>query len=121
LAKSALAKWSGSLEIVLRSVPEARVLVTIASNVVEKKNMGHFLSRLQKDPYSRQKMAEVVQISQQLIFKVKSKLVPRVVFAEACTASELQVTTGKSGILPAIIEQASRLMDDPFLVSEQSV
>ena len=67
-AGEAIGDWSRSLEIMLRRVPEARLLVTIASGVLMPKFRKNPIVNIRKTAARRQKLAEVLQISQQMVF-----------------------------------------------------
>jgi hypothetical protein len=88
-ARLALHKWSGSLDAMLRHAPQTRVLVTIASGVLDESCLQSPLTRLVKQDWQRRRLAEYVQIVQQLVLGRKFGLTPRVSFAEPFRLADL--------------------------------
>lgn len=79
-AEAALEKWSASVPLFLRCVPDAKLLVTIVSGVVARAAMRHPLTRLQADPRLKQMLAEFLQVSQQVLGWRRYRLTPRFAF-----------------------------------------
>jgi hypothetical protein len=121
-AYEALDNWSPSLEIMLRKVPETRLVPTIMSGVLAKQALGNPLTHIPKAEWERRKLAEILQILQQLTFKRDYGLNPRVTFGEPLTAAELHGPSGKDPMMPGIILGARKTLDehmawDPVLPS----
>jgi hypothetical protein len=66
-------KWSRSLEIMLRKVPQTRVVPAIASGVLQERFASHPLTWLRKDAMDKRRLAEFTQVIQQLIWPHRSK------------------------------------------------
>jgi hypothetical protein len=81
-AEGELMKWSRSLEVFLNKVPQARVVTSIVSNVIDPKYMHHPLTWLKRARPDRQRLAMMIQVIQQMLGK-KLDLVPRISFGEA--------------------------------------
>lgn len=111
-AFEALHNWSPSLEIILRKVPQTNLLVTIVSGVLSPRFLQNPIARLRKGIRDRQKVAEFIQIAQQLLFPHSLSLVPQVSFAEPITPEQLGGPDPSSGILPKIIARAQELLAD---------
>jgi hypothetical protein len=111
-AERAVENWSASLEIFLRSVPQARVLVTIVSNVLSASWMRSPLTRLRKELRDRQKLAEIFQVIQQMIFPRSLLLTPSVHFAELLNPPEMEMENDPGGILQGIITRAKEMLSD---------
>jgi len=109
-ASQELRTWSPSLELVMRKVPEVKILVTIVSGVLSPQCLRSPLTRLPKLEWQRRKLAEFLQIMQQLVLSRNFGLTPRITFAKPLTAAELLANGGSSGILEGIIEQARELL-----------
>jgi len=103
-AEAEIAHWSRSLEILLRSVPQASVVVGIVSGVLARGSVRHPFTWVQRGRLKRQRLAMIVQFIRQMRGK-KIPLVPRVTFGEPLPATLL-----KGDPLPAIIESARRLL-----------
>ena len=95
-------KWSPSLEIFLRKVPETRVVPTITSGVLLPRFMHHLLVRLRRDAMDKRRLAEFLQIIQQLLFPRTVTAKPMISFGKPFMISDLDlVENGR--IMPAVI------------------
>ncbi len=105
-AEQELHKWSRSLEIFLRSVPQTKVVTSIVSNVVDPAYMRHPLTWLRRARPDRQRLAMMIQIIQQMLGK-RVQIIPRVSFGDAIDWR----SGGESGAsLAAVVEGATRLL-----------
>jgi len=101
-----LTHWSRSLEIFLHSVPEARVIASIVSHVIEPAYMHHPLTWLKRARPDRQRLAMMIQIIQQMLGK-QLEIVPRVSFGEVIDPGRYR---GVEHLLPVVTESARGLM-----------
>jgi hypothetical protein len=108
--QDALCEWSPSVELMLRRVPEAQVLVTIVSGVLAAACVRNPLPRLWKKATLRLGVAEGLQIIQQILFDRQFALSPRVSFAEPVTFEQLHREIGLPGATEALIERAQSLL-----------
>jgi hypothetical protein len=104
-----LGKWSPSIEIMLRHVPQTRVLVSIVSGVLSARWRWNPLVRLVGDDHKQRSLAEALQIIQQMIYPNTLGVTPRVTFSNPLTTEDL-AGMGE-GILDGMIEQARSLMN----------
>jgi hypothetical protein len=111
-AFEALDNWSPSLEIMLRKVPETRLVPTIISGVLAKAALGNPLTHLAKAEWEQRKLAEVFQILQQLVFKRDFGLNPRVTFGQSLTVAGLRGAGGKDSMMPGIIAGARKTLEE---------
>lgn len=109
-AHEALATWRPGIAALINLVPSAQVVQTIASGVLSRRWINHPLLRLQKVDWQRQKLAEMVQVIQQLVRPKTEKLSPRLTFGPAATGRALQAEAGPDGLLPLLIERAQALL-----------
>ncbi len=79
-APDALGSWSNSLEVVLRRVPQAQVVVSIVSGVLTRAALRNPLSPFLRTGRDRQKVAEIVQVGLQMLLRTPLGLAPRVTF-----------------------------------------
>ena len=107
-----LALWSASLELVLRKSPGTRFLPAIVSGVLAQQPLHSPLLRLQNEEWRKRKLAEFLQVIQQLIFKRNFHLRPRLTFGEALLASELLERHPGMDIQPAIVAEARKVLQD---------
>ncbi len=110
-AEQALLRWSGSLDVFLHKVPETQVLVSIVSGVLAPQCMRHPLVWLKKmEDWQHQRVAEYVQIMQQLAFGRKFGLVPRVTFGKPIPEEALGDGSGSPGGRGATIDYAQQIL-----------
>jgi hypothetical protein len=109
-AHEALEEWSPSLELILKKVPQTQVLLTIVSGVLNPSFLRNPLARLHKGLRERQKVAEFLQVAQQLLFPKSLSLLPRVSFAPPFTVPQIHHLGGSKLILQAVIEKAQHLL-----------
>ncbi len=110
-AEQSLAGWSPSIELFLRRVPETITVVAIASGLLSKSWYRNPLINLWKKYEQRQKVAEIFQVSTQLLTGRKPNVKPMVSFSAPLTISDLGGEDAPEGtLLASLIEQARRLL-----------
>jgi len=99
--------WSPSIEIMLRKVPQTRVVIAITSGVFLPQFIHHPLTRIRHNPASRQKLAEFLQVMHQLVAKSSEKANVHISF------SELYLTLNASNfpVMPTLIKNARQLLN----------
>jgi hypothetical protein len=107
-AEKTIAGWSPSIEIMLRKVPDCWLQLVIASGMLLPKFVHSPLTRIRRMPFHRQKMGELLQILQQMLFPHSIQLNPRVSFAQPVCAGELP----PGGIMPDVVRRARRLLEE---------
>jgi hypothetical protein len=105
-ADKELESWSSSLDLVLKKIPETKIIVTIASGVLSPTCLRNPLTRLPKKEWEQRKLAEFLQVIQQLALKRKFGLKPRLTFDVALSGSELLAQCGSADLHGAIVERA---------------
>lgn len=111
-AEEALEKWSSSLSLFLRRVPETQILVSITSGVLSPACFRHPLTRLRKEQRLKQFLAEFIQISQQILFGRRFGLTPTVRFAEPLSAADLGGGRDAQAALATIKGRAQALLEE---------
>jgi hypothetical protein len=110
-ASEALGRWSESLELMLRRVPQTRLLATVVSGVLSPSAFRNPIVRLRKTPWDQRKLAEFIQVMTQFVFPHHYRMTPRISFAGPVTLSDLrQGRDPSASVMPAIIEHARRLL-----------
>ncbi len=110
-AEQSLAGWSASIELFLRRVPQTQSVVAIASGILSPRWYKNPLINLWKKYEQRQKMAEIFQISFQLLTGKKSRATPLVSFSAPLSISDLGGENAPEGaLLASLIEQARSLL-----------
>ena len=101
-------KWSRSLEIFLKKVPQTQVLVTMVSGVIAKSAMSHPITRFRKVRPDRQRLAFMYQMIRQILSgREIFGLTPRVTFGELINISN---TTDHEHMLQTINKAAHRVL-----------
>ena len=85
-----LPAWSTSLDLFLRKVPQTKVVVTIVSGMFSPIFLHNPLIRLWRGIRDPQAIAEVTQVSTQVIFKKLVQIQPQISFNAPLTIEELQ-------------------------------
>ena len=96
-AEAALAEWLPSIEVMLRKVPQTNLVLAVASGVVQRRFINHPLARLHRDAMDRRRLAEFMQVIQQLI---RPRLGARPCFGELYAAGEWN-RAGQGKLRPA--------------------
>ncbi len=109
-APDELGKWSPSVEVILRHVPQAQVLLTVVSDVLSARWRWNPLVRLMGDDHKQRSVAEFLQVIQQMLFPNSVMVHPRLTYSDPLTTDEL-AGTGE-GVLDGMIEQTRCLMED---------
>jgi hypothetical protein len=111
-ATAGLDEWSPSLEIFLRKVPQAQVLVTIVSNVLHRFYTNLPLTRLRREPVDRARIAEFCQVIRQMVMDKAIDLTPKVSFSSPITLKDLGKEGRAADILPMLKERARLLLNE---------
>lgn len=101
-------RWSFSLELLLRQIPQACSVVAIVSGVFSPRWFNHPILRLWKKPEQRQKIAEIIQVAEQLVLSKKSLLTPRVSFSPPLMFSGAGEKTAPPGWWMDTLTQTAR-------------
>jgi hypothetical protein len=109
-AEKELESWSRSLDLVMRKVPETKIIVTIASGVLSPICLRNPLTRLPKKEWEQRKLAEFLQVIQQLALKRKFGLKPRLTFDIPLTGVELLAQSGSTDLHQAILWRARQVL-----------
>ncbi|MFZ0533921.1 MAG: 1-acyl-sn-glycerol-3-phosphate acyltransferase [Anaerolineales bacterium] len=105
-----LGKWSPSIEIILRHVPQTRVLLTVVSGVLSARWRWNPIVRLMGDDHKQRSVAEFLQVIQQMIFPNSISISPRLTFSNPLTTDDLSLMG--QGMLDGMIEHTRCLMED---------
>jgi hypothetical protein len=109
-SEQALETWSPSLELLLHRVPEASLVVSIVSGVLARSSMHSPFTRLAREAWKKRKLAEFLQVSQQLVFSKGFDLDVRLSFGEPVTAADLGNEGASQQLLPTIVENARAVL-----------
>jgi hypothetical protein len=111
-APSIIEKWSPSIELFLKLVPETRVITTITSGVVSPKWRRSLLYHLRRDPVDRRRLVEFGQVMTQLLFPGTFRQSPFISFSAPVTTTMLVKESDSKRLLQAVIARGKILMRD---------
>jgi len=118
-ARQALNLWSPSLELGLRKVPDVSICPTIVSGVLAPVCLRNPITRLPKEKWRQQKLAEFFQVMQQLFFPKSFNLTPRITFGSSFTYEDLGQNGKIPSIMPTIIEKARTVLDEHMMFGSE--
>lgn len=109
-AAAALQRWSSSLELFLRRVPETQVVPIVASGVLSPAWLRNPVTWLRQDPIDRQKVAEAAQVIQQLLWPGSLHFHPLITFGPPLAAADLLRADAATRPLHAIVDHQRTLL-----------
>ncbi len=110
-AEQSLLRWSNSIEMFVRRVPQTVTVVAIASGILSPSWYKNPLINRWKKYEQRQKVAEIFQISAQLLTGKVPDVTPMVTFSPPLTIADLGGEDSPEGILyNNMLEQARKLL-----------
>jgi len=111
-AEKALEHWSASVELFLRRLPQTRLLITMVSGVLEPGCMRNPLVRLRRLDWEQRRIAEFIQVIQQLLIPHRFSLSPRLTFAPPLPVSQLLAEARSGSLLTAVIQRARQVLSE---------
>jgi hypothetical protein len=109
-ASAALEQWKPSIELLLRQVPETQAVVAIVSGVLSPAWLRSPLVKIQPETWRQRKLAEFLQVMQQVLLPGTLLLSPRLSFAPPVTAAELAEMAPDASLHAALIQRAQWLL-----------
>jgi hypothetical protein len=109
-AEKEIENWSSSIDLFLRQVPEANVVVTIVSGIVSPRWAHHPVTWLKRIAWQKRRLAEFGQVIQQLFFPGQLYVSPCVSFALPVTAETLYGESDSGRLLPAVVARGKSLL-----------
>lgn len=107
-AADSIFDWSTSLEIMLRKAPSAKIQLSIVSGIIHRSFMRNPFVLLRRTLFARQKLAEFIQIMQQMMF-------PRSIRTQAHVSLSIPYALqdfGEGQIMPRLIRSAQALLQE---------
>jgi hypothetical protein len=106
-ARESIEEWSRSIEVMLRKVPETRLVIATVSDALLPRFIHHPFTLLRKAPAKRQKLGEVLQVIMQMLSPEKLEVRPRITFSKPMTVSDL----GAGKYMSVIVARAQKQLD----------
>jgi hypothetical protein len=111
-AITALGRWSRSIEILMRRVPDIRLVLAAASGIMMPAFVRTPLRYVRREPVDRRRVAEYLQVITQMVFPRWFRVTVRLSFAPPVTATDLSHESANEGLMPAILARERRLLQD---------
>ena len=92
----------------MRRVPQTCFVPAIVSNVLSPRYLNNLLVKIPRSAWEKRKLAEMIQVSRQMLNHKPIDLTPRVTFGEPACDAALCDAAGR--YLPAIRSQALRTL-----------
>ena len=103
-------KWSESIAIFVRLVPEMQIVTAIVSGVIWPKTINHPLTRLRRKPRDRERLGAALQVLIQTSLPFYRPVTTRVVYGKPLLASDLLVDRDPTAIMDAVKARARELI-----------
>jgi hypothetical protein len=110
-----ITRWSASLELYLRRAPETQLIIAIVGGVLSARWFNNPLVRLWKTTEQRQKVAEIIQVAEQLVLSRKPRLRPQVSFSPPLIFSQAGETSANPGGLMQTLTDTARAQLASFI------
>jgi hypothetical protein len=107
-ATASIRDWSPSIEIILRRVPETRLLVTMAGGVLMPRYLRNPLVKIRRSGPKRQKLAGFLQVTGQMAFPRSYRPPIHLSFAEPVAGRDIL----NGDPMAAVREAAGRLLEE---------
>lgn len=107
-----IGNWSPSIDLFLRQVPQAQVVVCIVSGIVMPKWAHSPLTRLRRIEWQKRRIAEYGQVVWQLFSPGKPNITPSMTIAHPVSVHELLNESGSNRPMAAVITRGRRLLVD---------
>lgn len=105
-AEASLSDWSASLGIIARAVPQVEIVTAIISGVLSRWSLSNPIARLRRHPRDRQRLAEFLQVIEQMVSPLRPTVSARLSFGRPMRA------TGQDprSVTRQVVEDARRLL-----------
>lgn len=105
-----LKDWSPSIEIMLRKVPETRLVLTAVSGVLLRRFARSPLTQLVRGGINQRRVAEFTQVITQLISPKRVRVETKISFAPPVGLEALEAESGGGRLMGAILQRERRLL-----------
>lgn len=108
-AYPALNKWSRSIELILRRIPEAKIQVAIVSGVIPQSAIQHPITWLSREKWKKQRLAEFMLVAKHLVRDLRFDVHPKVSFSQALSIDQINLEIDLS-VTEGLIKKAYHQM-----------
>lgn len=117
-SEAAIQRWSRSLEIFTRLVPDTQVLISMVSGILTPKYIHHPLTHLRKLRPDKQRISEFLQVMNQMLHPGGYVQQPQVSFAMPFAGSPRLGMPKQPFSMEQILDQARQLLKDHLIQAE---
>jgi hypothetical protein len=103
-----IARWSPSIEIMLRKVPETLLQIVTVSGAVQTRFLRNPITLLRRQPARRQKLAEFLQVISSILYPKSTPIQLHLTIGEAIETRSL----GKGRWMPEVIRRGKTQLGD---------
>jgi hypothetical protein len=114
-ALESLSLWSKSIEVMTRMVHQTRLVLSMVSGVLAPECWQHPITHIRREISDRQRVAEFIQIMQQMAFHRKFKLRPNVTFSQPLIYEQFLRGEGRITPYQNIITSAQELLEQHLI------
>ena len=111
-AEAEIHNWSGSIDLFLRQVPRAQVVISIMSGIVLPRWAHSPLTWLRRIDWQKRRIAEYGQVIEQLFLPRKPDISPSMSIAAPVSVETLRDESGSERVLPAVVRRGKALLDN---------
>lgn len=111
-AAAHIERWSHSIDLFLRLVPRATVVLSVVSHAVSAGWARSPITLLRRDAMDRRRLAEFGQVLQQLFFPGSLYLSPRLTLGGPIERDSLEPQAGDGSLLPSLIDREKQLLTE---------
>ena len=121
IGEDVFAKWSSSLEIILRKVKDLKIVPTITSGVLLKRFRDSIFAKIRKEDVDRRRLAEFFQVIQQLVFPKSVDGQAMISFGDPFDLSDMEAESEGRRLMPAAINRVQQTLSDhlEWITSEE--
>ena len=109
-SETEIGNWSPSIDIFLRKVPQARLVICIVSGIVMPRWAHSPLTWLRRVDWQKRRIAEYGQVIEQLLFRGKPNISPSMTIAPPVSVDELRRESLGDRLLPAVVARGKTLL-----------
>jgi 1-acyl-sn-glycerol-3-phosphate acyltransferase len=109
-ASDALDQWSPSVELMVKKAPETRVVIALVSGVISPAMLNNPATWVRRRKIERQRIAQILQMSLQMLLPGRLGLNPRVTYSPPLSMSDL-TGDGEMTIQQGLVAHARSLLE----------
>jgi hypothetical protein len=114
-ARESIGLWSKSIEVMTRMVDQTKLVLSMVSGVLAPECWHHPITHIRKERFTRQRVAEFIQVMQQMALHRKFNLKPKVTFSKPVFYEQLLCDQERYTPYEKIITLAQGLLEEHLI------